>query len=394
MTWFPHIDDAFEQRLDEDNLQQQAHLLWNESTHNALSYFGSQFDTEASYYHKDAEKQDSFACTSPANNFINNNDSYLIDGEVLNFSGATAPVADISHLDRTQRSLRQNQIPRGAASQRGRPSNSSPMLHYALPGIVVSDYTSPVGSDLFAPLQADPVMPANLMQQAYNISNTLNSRWLSRLEFRPDLHEYCSTFPPQWLFDAGVRTLRNCYNGAFPCTFSEIFALMHAAFAFSRVPANVDGSYNWEALSQDVYRWRYIIQDAAEVEVFVGVWQSTWSLQASMEILVLENGFLNAVLYINSPFNSINTDTNQKSITPEISVDPDDQLFLNQYPKHTEKLLMGGMVVKACSKFLDGETPSKLFKAFRAYTFSQYHSFQARYHHPEEHTLACQIALH
>lgn len=371
MAWFPHIDDNFEQTLDDDNLQQQAYLSWNDSTYNTLSYFGSQFDTQASYSHKDADEQDAFGSTSPAN------DSYLVDGDLLNILGATAPVADTSHLDRTQRSLRRDQILNGATSQRGRPSNSGsgfhetarpPIIHYVLPGIVLSDYTRPVGSDLFAPFQADPMTPATLMQQAYNISNTLNSRWMSRLQLTPYLHEYCSRFSPQWLFNVGVQTLRDCYKGAFPCTFSKIFALMHAAFAFSRVSADVDGSYNWEALSQDVYHWRYIIQDAAEVKYFVEVWQSTWSLQASMETLVLENGFSNAVLYTNSPFNSNNIVTKQNSLAPEVFDDPNNHLFVSQCSEHTKKLLMGGMVVKECSRFLDGKTLSRISRTFRACT--------------------------
>lgn len=364
MTRFPHTEGASGQDLEDDDLQQEAYTLWNKSTYDVLSYFGSQFDTEAPQNNGDADEQDFFAPTSPANDPNPKNGSYLVDGDLLDFPGAAASAVDTLHLGRTQRSLRLGQTPNGAASQAGQPSNGGlalsettipPILQYPLPGIVVSDYTRPVGSETFTPFQGDPVTPATLVQQAYSISNTFNSRWRSRLAATLDLHKSCLTSSPQWLFGLGIQTLRDCYNGAFPHTFIEIFSLVHAVFGFLRVSASVDGSCNWEALSQDIYRWRYIIRDTAEASVFVAVWQTIWSWQAFAEMLVLENGFANDVIYTSSPSPRSGTDTKQHYQVPQASDDPDDHIFRSRCREEIEKLLLKGMVFKECSRFLDGE---------------------------------------
>lgn len=366
MTRFTHTDGASGQDFEDNELQQEAYTSWNESTYNLLSCFGSQFDTETPPNHEDADEQDFFAPASLANDPITKNDSYLVDGDLSTVPGAAAFAVDTLHLDRTQRPLRRGQTTNGAASEPGWPSNSRSafsattipsILQYTVPGIVVSDYTRPVGSDLFASLEDGPVTPATLVQQAYSISNTLNSRWRSRLAAMLDLHESCLTSSPQWLFGVGVRTLRDCYNGVFPCTFIEIFGLMHAVFAFARVAAIVDGSCNWEALSQDIYNWRYIVRDAAEASVFVAIWQRIWSWQASAEMLVLENGFVNAVIYTSSPSPLSDTATKQHSMVPQASDDPKNHLFMGQCREDIQKLLLRGTVFKECSRFLDGESP-------------------------------------
>lgn len=319
-----HNNAASGQGLDDNYGRKEASLPWSDPTTDVLSYCGSQFDTNTSHKNEHADQQNLFAFTNPTNNLLPDSHSQSIDGDLSILSGATASATDPEHHDNWHTPLRHGRIFNSADYQADHPWHSEsgfceatrpPTPHDALPGIVVSDYTRPVGSDLLASVQANKTTSMTLIQQAYNMANTLNSQWMSRLEATPDLHKYCSQIPSQSLFEVGLEILRDCYHGVFPNRFSENFALMHVIVAFSSVAANMDGSYDLHNISQDVYDWQYNIEDADQVRIFVGVWHRVWSDY------------------------------------------PNSQPFVRQYHEHSENQLMGEMVLKRCSRFLDGKTP-------------------------------------
>jgi len=321
-----HTNAASGQGLDDNNGREEASLPWSEPTANVLSYCGSQFDTNTSHNNGHTDQQNLFASTPPTNDLLPDSHSQSIEGDLSILSGATASVADPGHHDNWHTSLRHGRISNSADYQGNQPWQSQsgfreatrpPILDHSLPGIVVSDCTRPVGSDLRAPVQADTTTSMTLIQQAYNISNTLNSQWMSRLEATPDLHKSCTQIPSQSLFEVGLEILRDCYHGVFPNRFSESFALMHVIFAFSSVAANMDGSNDLPNLSQDVYDWQNTIEDADQVRIFVGVWHRVWSDY------------------------------------------PNSQLVVRQYHEHSQNQLMGVMVLERCSRFLDGKTPGR-----------------------------------
>lgn len=317
---------ASEPGLDDNNEREEASLPWSDPTTNVLSYCGSQFDTNTSHKNGHADQPNLFAFTTPTNDLLPDIHSQSIDVDLSALSGATTSVADPAHLDNWHTSLRRGRISNSADYQADQPWHSQsgfreatrpPIPVHALPGIVVSDFTRPIGPDLLASVQADKTTSITLIQQAYHISNNLNSQWMSRLEATPDLHKYCSQIPPQSLFEVGLEILRNCYHGVFPNRFSENFALMHVIFAFSSVAVDMDGPYDSHNLSQDVCDWQYTINDADQVKIFVGVWHRVWSD------------------YLNS------------------------QPFERQHHEHSENQLVGEMVLKRCSRFLDGKTPGR-----------------------------------
>ena len=78
------------------------------------------------------------------------------------------------------------------------------------------------------------------------------------------------------LFETGLRTLKQIYEGVLPRTFDEVFSMMHVVFASAWILHHNDASYPWDNLFHHMTRWHRAIVDNVEKDLFLAVVNVLW----------------------------------------------------------------------------------------------------------------------
>lgn len=95
-----------------------------------------------------------------------------------------------------------------------------------------------------------------------------NEEWLRRCQSIPDLAQRASAFSPRSLLDTGVQMLQLIFRGGQPGTFDAVFALAHVACAATYIIHRHDRSHCWNEILQDMFQLQYIIQDKDDARLF------------------------------------------------------------------------------------------------------------------------------
>ena len=182
----------------------------------------------------------------------------------------------------------------------------------------------------------------------------LNREWMQKLVSLYEIHGHCSKLSTWTLFNVGIRTLQGVYNGELPKSFTEIFGLMHVAFAFSRVINEDYDSYYWDGYYSDIYLWHHSLSNAEDHRLFEQVWYRLWCPRSAAQAITLTDiphyNPLNA-----SPQGLFSTsDIQRQSLAPSGR----DSLIFPSFGVTRDALvniLKEGMVIKGCSDFLNGK---------------------------------------
>jgi len=354
----PHTDGvAVHADFYDSGLQQDSDIRCEGPTNVAFLYFGAQFDTEAS----DAAGQaDGVEATTSALAAITPDachDALGFDSESLVSSGNNTLMIAMKYLDVTP-DEDQIQEATGFGSQ---PSAGLPTYDYQRPRIIVVDQEGrtviPVADDLHRSLlNGELITPAAIVKDVYGLAQAFYGQWMPKLASAHELYAKCAAFTPGLLFRTGLQTLRSCYRGILPTMFEELFALMLVAFAFSHVIYKDGLSCYWDGFSQDVYRWHHAMSYNAETSLFVMAWHRLWCPQASREVSREGTGSSNAILLTSSSVTRLDSDLSDG--VPQYVLGLSDpsprQQSLGQGENNLVKVLMGGMAIDGCSRFLDG----------------------------------------
>jgi len=329
-----------------------------------LLFCGAQFDTALPESTEDPELEDLIASMDTHRDNTCFKGSPTMSSEVDN---ATASIIRTeSAVDESL--LFQDATPpkcsRVDDSHEPRSGTKLPTYEYERPCIVVHDEEGrpvlPVADDL-TPFSVcdDSVTPSAIIENTYLLVKILNTQWIPRLASDDKLHEQCKALPVETLFDVGVKTLRKVYLGILPGTFQDLFALMHIAFAFSLIIYRDGNSCYWDGFSRDVYWWHQALGSTTkEAHLFVQVWHLLWCPQVSRRQGVHEDGFHDTGQSRASPATS-NGSTCAEPISsclnPERFPNPNHDTLGHPSQQEPHDMLMDGMVIKGCSRFLDCE---------------------------------------
>ena len=163
-----------------------------------------------------------------------------------------------------------------------------------------------------------------LIERLCEAVHNLNKEWMQKLTSLPDLHWHCSKLSTWELFNVGIRTLQGVYNGQLPNSFTEIFGLMHVAFAFSRVINEDYDSCYWDGYYSDIYLWYHSLSNTEDRLLFEQVWDRLWC-----------------------PRQAAQATTSIDSLTLPSNIRITRDALVN--------ILKEGMVIKGCSDFLNGK---------------------------------------
>ena len=236
--------------------------------------------------------------------------------------------------------------------------NALPTFEHQRPHIIVHDDqgrpTLPVADDVNPQVKRDDSMKLDsLINSVYWIVNGLMSQWMAKLGPEHENFDVYNGLSTRTLFEVGIETLRRCYTNILPKTFTEIFALMHVAFAFSHIILKDGGSCYWDGFSHDVYWWHLALSNRHEANLFLHVWHRLWCWQASGGMPLQDNCLFNA-----DPHAAFLEGAPCPHAPPLYAV-PDTHKNLNlksrkvQEQKAFDEILMVGMVIGGCSRFLD-----------------------------------------
>lgn len=132
----------------------------------------------------------------------------------------------------------------------------------------------------------------SLVQDLRSSIRFFSDHWLIRL--RSALGNIVVPFLPttDTLFEIGHRALKQIYEGVLPCTFAEVFSMMHIVIASAYILHHSDASFAWDNLIHHVTRWHRAIIDSVEKDLFLNVANVLWSPPEFLKTFNLANSYL------------------------------------------------------------------------------------------------------
>ena len=238
--------------------------------------------------------------------------------------------------------------------------NALPTFDYQRPCIIVYDdqgrATVPVADDVNPQMKHDDLLSLDiLIKDIHWLVDGLNSQWMVKLGPEHEIFEIYKGLSTGTLFDIGVETLRRCYTSGFPDTFREIFALMHVAFAFSHIIFKDGSSCYWDGFSHDVYWWYLALPNPTEASLFLRVWHRLWCSQATSSVPSQDNCLFNAEAHATFAGRPPCPHAPPLHAVPETHKNVNVKSWRDPKQRAFKEILMGGMVIGGCSRFLDRE---------------------------------------
>ena len=188
-----------------------------------------------------------------------------------------------------------------------------------------------------------------LIERLCEAVQNLNKEWMLKLASIRDLHGHCSKLSTWELFNVGIRTLQGVYNWQLPNSFTEIFGLMHVAFAFSRVINEDYDSCYWDGYYSDIYLWYHSLSNVEDRLLFERVWDRLWCPRPAAEAIKSTDVFLYTPSTAPSQGLFSTSDIQRQSLAQSSS---DSSTFTRDALVNT---LKEGMIIKGCSDFLNGK---------------------------------------
>jgi hypothetical protein len=285
-------------------------------------------------------------------------------------SGCASPKSSVGYLASTQRTDINDNVsiedydPHVLSIDRYhymRAPQESSFYSRRLPSILVSDPSGRTVAPIIKgfPIYLsgeDPITPDTLVADVCDIIYGLHTVWSPKLASIPELYEYCSALSKGWLFDTGAQALKRCYRGVLPRTFCDLFALMHVAFAFTLANGRGDDTCIWDDFSSDLYQWHHALADEAEMGLFARVWNRLWCRQETTDTLLLALDQLRTSSPTLYP-TAIDSLRDPEAMIVQSPVGPSadvtERTSMDWEPSDQPSLLIGGAVIRECSRFLD-----------------------------------------
>lgn len=324
-----------------DNIESDPLLYKQEAFDQDASFLGAQFHLERSKAALSSSNQ--LSSSSNTTTAVNPRDA----------SGYTGPRTNSGSI-----AWHEGQV---ATPGRHYPDQGFEVCNSQRPSIIVRNpnglITPPVADGLSAlrlgEKSTKSIRPEELIERLCEAVRNLNKEWMQKLAWLPEIHGYCSKLSTWTLFNVGIRTLHGVYSGQLPKSFTDVFGLMHIAFAFSRVINEDYDSYYWDGYYSDIYLWHHSLPNTEEIRLFTQVWYLLWCPRAAARAITLTD-----ILHYN-PLNASSqgplstSDIQRQSLAPSGS----DSLTLPSFRVRRDALvniLKEGMVMKGCSDFLNG----------------------------------------
>ena len=321
--------------------------------HDSLSYLNEAFAQDARYLGAQFQPTWSTASLSPPAHQSTSFDATTTPNcpDPLEYNDPDTQGNDLGSMDRYE--------DQAAWSQQHNqdlelPNGQRPSIVVRNPSGII---TTPVADDLYTLRLGEEftksIRSQELIVRLWEAVLKLNNEWMQKLVSLPDLYGYCSKLSTWALFNVGIRTLQDVYSGGLPESFTEIFAFMHIAFAFSQVINEDCDSYYWDGFYSDIYLWHHTLSNTGDLILFARIRDRLWCPRPAAQSLIPTNQILYSLTApSHEPFSI--TDIQRHAVAPGRCDSLTYPSFIGITRDALSNTLMEGMVIKGCSNFLNG----------------------------------------
>lgn len=195
-----------------------------------------------------------------------------------------------------------------------------------------------------------------------DVVRALSEKWIGRLALSTNIPQL---YPEQYshaLFELGIRALRNCFRGATPSSFQDIFALMHVAMASTYVVHKDDHAYSWNTFLEEACQWQHLLPDVIEKETFVRVMGRLCHPQECTTSASFNVGFAIDDVLLPAEHATLIRLIGQLSFTGvDVPSQEEGDKIQQHSGTHKEQVRSSGIsqsnvIIKGCADFLDGKS--------------------------------------
>ena len=169
-------------------------------------------------------------------------------------------------------------------------------------------------------------------------------------------------------FEAGLRTLQQCFQGTPPVTFEGVFSTVQLAYACAYLLN--DAEYSWQVLFEDALQWQDLIQSEKDRALYANVVNSLWNplpslRQMSQDVEVSKNKVLALPQFPDQDLETMDLDERAAIAATEGPVIQSSQslevgLNWNKPSSAWAVAMREGIIIRTCSRYLD----SRLYISF------------------------------
>jgi len=208
--------------------------------------------------------------------------------------------------------------------------------------------------------QADPTMQsgqnrrkADRIRDLHDLVGGLHGHWLQEVRSTPGFPIVKSTICGLTPFEAGIRSLQQCFQGSPPSTFGGVLSLTHFAFSCAYAAQHDLNSPIWQDLFCDALEWSNNILVREDRALYLRIVCLLWAPQEALHRIG------QCATSEHTEDSSLQVNHCQPLLEAEMGeamADEGSQHAIPEVPSSTGVYsLTSGAVIKSCSRYLDGK---------------------------------------
>lgn len=201
--------------------------------------------------------------------------------------------------------------------------------------------------------------PEALVKDTQEQARSLNNAWAKKLTSMPQFRHLKSRLYRTSVFESGLHSLGMCLEGRIPSSFEGVFSMMHVVLSFAYILYSHESmTFPWDALFEDIFRWRYAITNEADSILYSEVAHAIWPSVTSMKTMALYKSL--DIIESSSPDSNIQENKKRRAVyfhePPFCACQTQPLSSLEHQKSHLKDLLSKGNVIKLCTRYLDGNS--------------------------------------
>lgn len=194
---------------------------------------------------------------------------------------------------------------------------------------------------------------ADQIGDLHDLVGCLHGHWLQEVRSTPGFPLVKSTICGLTPFEAGIRSLQQCFQGVSPSTFGGVLSLTHFAFSCAYAAQHDLNSPIWQDLFCDALEWSNNILPREDKALYIRIVCLLWAPQEDLHRI---DQCATSECTKNS---SVHLNHCQSSLEPEMEETKMDEGSQHVIPEVLSSTgvysLTSGAVIKSCSRYLDGK---------------------------------------
>jgi len=194
---------------------------------------------------------------------------------------------------------------------------------------------------------------ADRIRDLHDLVGGLHGHWLQEVRSTPGFPVVKSTICGLTPFEAGIRSLQQCFQGLPPSTFGGVLSLTHFAFSCAYAAQHDLNSPIWQDLFYDALEWSNNILVREDRALYVRIVCLLWAPQDALHRI---DQCATSEHTEDSSLQANHCQSLLEAEMEEVMADEGSQDAIPEVPSSTGVYsLTSGAVIRSCSRYLDGK---------------------------------------